>query len=63
MVETLHPTLITDPHRLSPDLLLDMYCRMATIRKFEDTVYDLYSRGTMPGLAHLYAGMDLRKYF
>lgn len=40
------------------DLLLDMYRRMVTIRRFEETVYDLYSRGTMPGLAHLYTGME-----
>jgi len=40
------------------DLLLDMYRRMVTIRKFEETVYDIYSRGVMPGLAHLYTGME-----
>ena len=40
------------------DLLLDMYRRMVTIRKFENTVYDVYSRGIMPGLAHLYTGME-----
>ena len=43
---------------LSLDLLLDMYRRMVTIRRFEDTVYDVYSRGIMPGLAHLYTGME-----
>jgi TPP-dependent pyruvate/acetoin dehydrogenase alpha subunit len=42
----------------SPDLLLEIYRRMTTIRQFEETVYDLYSRGTMPGLAHLYTGME-----
>lgn len=31
---------------------------MVTIRKFEETVYDVYSRGIMPGLAHLYTGME-----
>jgi acetoin:2,6-dichlorophenolindophenol oxidoreductase subunit alpha len=40
------------------DVLLDMYRRMVTIRKFEETVYDVYSRGIMPGLAHLYTGME-----
>lgn len=39
-------------------LLLDMYERMVTIRRFEDTVYGIYSRGIMPGLAHLYTGME-----
>jgi TPP-dependent pyruvate/acetoin dehydrogenase alpha subunit len=38
--------------------LLDMYRRMLRIRKFEETVYDVYSRGIMPGLAHLYTGME-----
>lgn len=43
---------------LPQELLLDMYRRMVTIRKFEETVYDVYSRGIMPGLAHLYTGME-----
>jgi TPP-dependent pyruvate/acetoin dehydrogenase alpha subunit len=46
------------PTDVSLDLLLDMYRRMVTIRKFEETVYDVYSRGIMPGLAHLYTGME-----
>ncbi len=37
---------------------LEMYRRMVRIRKFEETVYDIYSRGIMPGLAHLYTGME-----
>jgi pyruvate dehydrogenase E1 component alpha subunit len=40
------------------DTLLNMYRMMVTIRKFEETVYDVYSRGIMPGLAHLYTGME-----
>ena len=43
---------------LTRDQLLDMYRRMVTIRKFEEQVYDVYSRGIMPGLAHLYTGME-----
>jgi TPP-dependent pyruvate/acetoin dehydrogenase alpha subunit len=39
-------------------LLEDMYRLMETIRQFEEAVYDLYSRGVMPGLAHLYTGME-----
>jgi pyruvate dehydrogenase E1 component alpha subunit len=35
-----------------------MYRSMVTIRRFEETVYDVYSRGIMPGLAHLYTGME-----
>lgn len=42
----------------SDGLLFDMYRRMVLIRKFEDMVYDVYSRGIMPGLAHLYTGME-----
>jgi len=43
---------------LPEDLYLDMYRRMMTIRAFEEKVYDVYSRGIMPGLAHLYTGME-----
>lgn len=47
-----------ETNELPQELLLDMYRRMVTIRKFEETVYDVYSRGIMPGLAHLYTGME-----
>lgn len=43
---------------LDQALLIDMYRRMVTIRRFEERVYDVYSRGIMPGLAHLYTGME-----
>ena len=43
---------------IAKEVLLEMYRRMVMIRKFEETVYDVYSRGTMPGLAHLYTGME-----
>jgi acetoin:2,6-dichlorophenolindophenol oxidoreductase subunit alpha len=48
----------TSENQLPVELLLEMYRRMTVIRKFEETVYDVYSRGTMPGLAHLYTGME-----
>lgn len=35
-----------------------MYRQMLTIRIFEEHVNDLYTRGTMPGLAHLYIGQE-----
>ena len=38
--------------------LLTFHRAMVTIRKFEETVYEVYSRGIMPGLAHLYTGME-----
>jgi pyruvate dehydrogenase E1 component alpha subunit len=47
-----------DVHRLSDEIYLEMYRRMVLIRKFEEAVYDLYSRGIMSGLAHLYTGME-----
>jgi acetoin:2,6-dichlorophenolindophenol oxidoreductase subunit alpha len=46
------------PKQLDRALLLGMYRQMETIRRFEEEVYDLYSRGIMPGLAHLYTGME-----
>ena len=49
---------VIDPDNLPVELYLDLFSRMVTIRKFEETVYDLYSRGVMPGLAHLYTGME-----
>jgi pyruvate dehydrogenase E1 component alpha subunit len=49
---------VPDVAAIPVELHLDMYRRMVTIRKFEETVYDVYSRGIMPGLAHLYTGME-----
>ncbi len=53
-----HKYVTSNTSNISKEVLLDMYCRMVTIRKFEETVYDVYSRGIMPGLAHLYTGME-----
>lgn len=50
----LNPDLSTFPR----ELLFKMYMEMVKIRKFEDTIYDAYSRGIMPGLAHLYTGQE-----
>lgn len=60
MVENTTPDtyLSLDVKALPVDLYLEMYRRMLTIRVFEETVYDVYSRGIMPGLAHLYTGME-----
>ena len=43
---------------LSVEVLKELYRRMMVIRAFEDAVYDVYSRGVMPGLAHLYTGEE-----
>lgn len=40
------------------ELLLEMYYRMRRIRRFEETAEDLYYRGTVVGLLHLYKGEE-----
>ena len=43
---------------LPPGELLEMYRKMLTIRIFEETVFDVYRKGLMPGLAHLSDGQE-----
>jgi pyruvate dehydrogenase E1 component alpha subunit len=43
---------------ISKEKLLDFYTTMVTIRLFEDRIVDLYARGLVPGLAHLYLGEE-----
>ncbi len=43
---------------LDKDLLLEMYRRMKRIRRFEETAEELYYRGTVVGLLHLYIGEE-----
>jgi len=38
--------------------LLDLYATMFRIRCFEERIVDLYARGQVPGLAHLYIGEE-----
>ncbi|MCZ7570977.1 MAG: thiamine pyrophosphate-dependent dehydrogenase E1 component subunit alpha [Ardenticatenaceae bacterium] len=40
------------------DQLRDWYRQMLTIRLFEEAIFDLYTRGEMPGLAHLSIGQE-----
>ncbi|GAB7387094.1 hypothetical protein BSNK01_09300 [Bacillaceae bacterium] len=35
-----------------------MYRKMVEIRKFEDAVHVLFSKGKLPGFVHLYAGEE-----
>ncbi len=49
------PKLIFDLER---ETLLEMYRRMLTIRYFEETVFEVYRKGWMPGLAHLSDGQE-----
>ena len=44
--------------RAVPDKLWFMYRKMSEIRLFEEHVWDVYTRGLMPGLAHLYIGEE-----
>lgn len=43
---------------LDKDRLLEMLTQMIKIRRFEESVYYVYSHGLMPGLAHLYIGEE-----
>jgi acetoin:2,6-dichlorophenolindophenol oxidoreductase subunit alpha len=40
------------------EMMVEMYRRMLLIRKFEETVFDVYRRGWMPGLGHLSDGQE-----
>ncbi len=44
--------------RAPADTLWLMYRKMNEIRLFEEQVWDVYTRGLMPGLAHLYIGEE-----
>ncbi len=46
------------PLRAPVDTLWLMYRKMSEIRLFEEHVWDVYTRGLMPGLAHLYIGEE-----
>jgi TPP-dependent pyruvate/acetoin dehydrogenase alpha subunit len=43
---------------LDKSLLYEMYYRMRRIRRFEETAEELYKRGTVVGLLHLYIGEE-----
>jgi acetoin:2,6-dichlorophenolindophenol oxidoreductase subunit alpha len=51
---------LSDPRDLVVDAetMIKMYQRMLLIRRFEETVFDVYRRGWMPGLAHLADGQE-----
>ncbi|RLB33628.1 MAG: pyruvate dehydrogenase (acetyl-transferring) E1 component subunit alpha, partial [Deltaproteobacteria bacterium] len=44
--------------KISKGKLFDLYAVMVKIRLFEDRIVDLYARGLVPGLAHLYIGEE-----
>ena len=43
---------------MTTDELLRAFSQMTTIRRFEDTVWEIYRRGEMPGFAHLSVGQE-----
>ena len=43
---------------LSNKNVIALYRKMLTIRLFEEKIQDLYARGSVPGLAHLYVGEE-----
>jgi TPP-dependent pyruvate/acetoin dehydrogenase alpha subunit len=43
---------------LSVELLLDMFRRMALIRRFEDYLYQMFLQGLVPGTLHQYQGQE-----
>jgi pyruvate dehydrogenase E1 component alpha subunit len=43
---------------LSKETLLGLYERMLLIRRFEERVADLYTKGKLPGFVHLYIGEE-----
>jgi len=47
-----------DQNNLSKEFLAKLFKDMLKIRYFENKVVELYSNGTMPGLAHLYIGEE-----
>jgi pyruvate dehydrogenase E1 component alpha subunit len=44
--------------QLSREALLKAYRDMVTIRRFEERVQDEFSKGSIPGFVHLYAGQE-----
>ena len=45
-------------YRLAEDELLEIYRLMSLIRRFEDKVAEMYTRGKITGFCHLYAGEE-----
>jgi len=45
-------------YKLSKEKLVKMYQDMLKIRYFENQITDLYSKGLIPGIAHLYIGEE-----
>jgi len=44
--------------KIEKEILIKLYTTMVKIRLFEERIVDLYARGLVPGLAHLYIGEE-----
>ena len=44
--------------QLSHESLIKAYRDMTTIRRFEERVQEEFSKGSIPGFVHLYAGQE-----
>jgi pyruvate dehydrogenase E1 component alpha subunit len=44
--------------KIEKEILIRLYTMMVKIRLFEERIIDLYARGLVPGLAHLYIGEE-----
>ena len=44
--------------KIEKEILIRLYTTMVKIRLFEERIIDLYARGLVPGLAHLYIGEE-----
>ena len=44
--------------KIKKEKLRELYITMQKIRLFEERIVDLYARGLVPGLAHLYIGEE-----
>src|SRR5436189_353270 len=46
------------PKNPSLDLVLNMFGKIVLIRRFEDTLYQLFLQGLVPGTLHQYQGQE-----
>lgn len=44
--------------KISKEKLIELYTTMMKCRQFEERIVDLYAKGQVPGLAHLYIGQE-----
>jgi len=47
---------------MDKELLLEMYRKMLTIRRFEESVVALFAKGLIPGFVHMYIGEEAIDY-